>query len=192
MEALKFAYQHPLFSAADLELIFAAHQRVDLNKGDFILEEGQIAQAYYVLEEGLIRSFLYDYHGHDITTGFVGEKEVVIEVSSFFQRIPTQEYMQCISDCQLWKINYRTFQDLFHQIPAFREWGRAWMAYELYLSKKRATEMITEPAKKRYLHLLEEKPHLIQQAPLKFIATFLGITDTSLSRIRKEIASGHS
>lgn len=142
MEALKFAYQHPLFSAADLELIFAAHQRVDLNKGDFILEEGQIAQAYYVLEEGLIRSFLYDYHGHDITTGFVGEKEVVIEVSSFFQRIPTQEYMQCISDCQLWKINYRTFQDLFHQIPAFREWGRAWMAYELYLSKKRATEMI--------------------------------------------------
>lgn len=72
------------FSAADLELIFAAHQRVDLNKGDFILEEGQIAQAYYVLEEGLIRSFLYDYHGHDITTGFVGEKEVVIEVSSFF------------------------------------------------------------------------------------------------------------
>ena len=52
--------------------------------------------------------------------------------------------------------------------------------------------MITEPAKKRYLHLLEEKPHLIQQAPLKFIATFLGITDTSLSRIRKEIASGHS
>ena len=45
MEALKFAYQHPLFSAADLELIFAAHQRVDLNKGDFILEEGQIAHA---------------------------------------------------------------------------------------------------------------------------------------------------
>ncbi|MGO3306994.1 MAG: cyclic nucleotide-binding protein, partial [Sphingobacterium sp.] len=69
---------------------------------------------------------------------------------------------------------------------------RAWMAYELYLSKKRATEMITEPAKKRYLHLLEEKPHIIQQAPLKFVATFLGITDTSLSRIRKEIANGHS
>ena len=72
MEALKFAYQRPSFSAADLELIFAAHQRVRyFNKGDFILEEGQIAQAYYVLEEGLIRSFLYDYHGHDITTGFV-------------------------------------------------------------------------------------------------------------------------
>lgn len=191
MEVLKFAYQHPLLSATDLELIFQAHQCVSLDKGDFILEKGQVARAYYIMEEGLVRSFLYDYEGHDITTGFMGKNEVVIEIASFFQRIPTQEYMQCISDCRLWRIDYQDFQNLFHQIPAFREWGRTWMAYELYLSKKRATEIITEPAKQRYLHLLEEKPHLVQQAPLKFIATYLGITDTSLSRIRKEIARGH-
>jgi len=95
--------------------------------------------------------------------------------------------MQCLTDCVLWQIDYDHFQELFHQIPAMREWGRAWMVFELYLAKKRATEMITEPATQRYLHLMQEKPQIIQQAPLKHIASYLGVTDTSLSRIRKEI-----
>ncbi len=187
MEVLKHAYQHPLLKNEDLDQIFAAHEKVNLNKGDFILEKGQIANEYFILANGLVRTYLYDYEGNEITTGFTGRNEVVIEVASIFQRIPTQEYIQCLTDCELWRIKYDNFQDLFHKIPAFREWGRAWMAFELYLSKKRATEMITEPAKKRYLHLMEEKPQIIQQAPLKYIASFLGVTDTSLSRIRKEI-----
>lgn len=187
MEVLRYAYQHPQLKSSDLELIFEAHDQVHLSKGDFILEKGHIANEYYIVEEGLVRTYLYDYEGNEISTGFSGKNEVVIEVASIFQRIPTQEYIHCLTDCILWKIDYEKFQDLFHKIPAFREWGRAWMAFELYLSKKRATEMITEPAKMRYLHLMEEKPQIIQQAPLKYIASYLGVTDSSLSRIRKEI-----
>ncbi|MGJ1204850.1 Crp/Fnr family transcriptional regulator [Sphingobacterium lactis] len=187
MEVLKYAYQHPLFTNEDLQQIFDAHEQVNLAKGEFILEKGAVSNEYYILADGLTRTFLYDYEGNEITTGFTGNNEVVIEVASIFQRIPTQEYIQCLTDCTLWKIDYDIFQELFHKIPAFREWGRAWMAFELYLSKKRATEMITEPAKNRYLHLMEEKPQIIQQAPLKYIASYLGVTDSSLSRIRKEI-----
>jgi hypothetical protein len=65
------------------------------------------------------------------------------------------------------------------------------MAKELVHSKNRAIAMITEPATARYLRLIKEKPILIQQAPLKHIASYLGITDTSLSRIRKEIVHGN-
>jgi CRP-like cAMP-binding protein len=169
-------------------VIFAAHQRVHFSKGDFLLQKGQIANEYYIMESGLVRTFLYDYEGNEITTGFVGDNELVIEVASLFQRVATPEYIQCLSDCSLWKIDYDTFQELFHQIPAFREWGRGWLAFELYQSKMRATEMITEPATKRYLHLMQGRPQIIQQAPLKYIASYLGITDTSLSRIRKEIS----
>lgn len=188
MEVLRYAYQHPLLEAKDFEQICEAHEKVDKSKGDFLLQKGQTANEYHIIENGLVRSYLYDYEGNEITTDFKCNKEVVIEVASLFQRVPTQEYIQCLTDCTLWKIKFDDFQELFHQIPAMREWGRAWMAYELYLSKKRATEMITEPATKRYLHLIQDKPQIIQQAPLKYIATYLGITDTSLSRIRKEIA----
>ncbi|MFZ4262964.1 Crp/Fnr family transcriptional regulator [Sphingobacterium sp. HJSM2_6] len=187
MDTLRYAYQHPLFQSADFELLFAAHKKMTVPKGSYLLKKGQVANDYYILEDGLVRTYLYDYEGNEITTSFAGTQEVVIEVASIFQRIPTQEYIQCITDCQLWKISYTDFQELFHKIPAMREWGRAWMAFELYLSKKRATEMITESAKNRYLKLMEEKPQVLQQAPLKYIASYLGITDTSLSRIRKEI-----
>ena len=187
MEILKYAYQHPLFEKEDLEKIFAAHEKIQVSKGEFLLKKDQVLNQFYILEDGLVRTFLYDYEGNEITTGFSGKNEVVIEVASIFQRIPSQEYIQCLTDSVLWKLDYDVFQELFHQIPAFREWGRAWMAFELYLSKKRATEMITEPAKSRYLHLMKDKPQIIQQAPLKFIASYLGVTDTSLSRIRKEI-----
>lgn len=188
MDLLRLVYKHPLFETKDLELLYDAHDKVHKSKGDFLLQKGQIANEYYIIENGLTRSYLYDYEGNEITTDFKGNNEVSIEVASIFQRIPTQEYIHCLTDCTLWSIKFEKFQELFHQIPAMREWGRSWMAYELYRSKKRATEMITEPATKRYLQLIQERPQIIQQAPLKHIATYLGITDTSLSRIRKEIA----
>lgn len=188
MEILKFAYQHPLFQKEDFDLINQSHEKVHFSKGDFLLKKGQVANEYFIIETGLIRSYLYDYEGNEITTDFKSNKEVSIEVASIFQRIPTEEYIQCLTDCVLWKITFDDFQELYHQIPAMREWGRAWMSFELYLSKKRATEMITLPATQRYLQLMEEKPLVIQQAALKYIASYLGITDTSLSRIRKEIA----
>ncbi len=187
MDKLRFAYQHPSFQTTDLDLICAAHTKLHIDKGEFLLQKDQVANEYYIMESGLVRTYLYDFEGNEITTGFTGNQEVVIEVASIFQRVPTQEYIQCLTDCVLWKIEFDTFQDLFHQIPAFREWGRAWMAFELYRNKMRATEMITEHAAKRYLRLIQEKPQIIQQAPLKYIASYLGVTDSSLSRIRKEI-----
>ncbi len=187
MDILRFAYQHPSLQSADLDMICDAHTKSIVDKGKFLLQKDQVANEYYVIESGLVRTYVYDFDGNEITTGFIGNQEVVIEVASIFQRVPTQEYIQCLTDCVLWKIDFDIFQDLFHQIPAFREWGRAWMAFELYRSKMRATEIITETAAKRYLRLIEEKPQVIQQAPLKYIASYLGVTDSSLSRIRKEI-----
>jgi CRP-like cAMP-binding protein len=186
-EILNQVYQHSLFSLQDLEDLLGAHNSIKMKKGDFLLQKEEIADEYYIIEEGLVRMFLYDFNGNDITTGFVGIGELAVEVVSLFQRVPSKEFFQCLTDTVLWKIEYKSFQELFHKIPALREWGRDWMALELFKSKTRATEMITQPAVKRYLHLMEEKPQVIKQAPLKFIASYLGITDTSLSRIRKEI-----
>lgn len=185
---LTIAYQHPMFTPGDLQEIIQAHSRVEIDKGTLLLERGQVSNDYYVLESGLVRSYLFDYEQREITTGFSGIGDVVIEVASIFQRVPTEDNIQCLTDCVLWKIEFDRFQELFHRIPAFREWGRNWMAYELYRSKIRATEMITLPASRRYQQLLERHPQVLQSAPLKHIASFLGVTDTSLSRIRKDFA----
>jgi len=179
----------PFFFEEELSEICLAHEKMVFQKGDFILEEGKTANEYYILEKGLARSFVNDFNGNDVTTHFFVEKEVVIDVSSLFQRIPTQENIVCITDCECWKLDFEVFQELFHRIPNLREWGRAWMSQELFRYKQRSVEMFTLSATKRYLNLLHEKHQIIQFAPLKQIASYLGVTDTSLSRIRKELVS---
>ena len=188
-KALEICYDFPFFLDEELQEVFQAHEKVFFHKGDLILEEGKTANEYYILEKGLARSFVNDFNGNEVTTHFFVDNEIIIEVSSLFQRIPTQENIVCITDCECWKFDFETFQELFHKIPNLREWGRAWMSQQLFVYKQRSVEMFTLSATKRYLNLMEQKPHVIQFAPLKQIASYLGVTDTSLSRIRKELVS---
>ncbi len=104
-QILRQVYQHPALSDSDLKKIIEAHEEMSYKKGDFILKEGQTANNYMILQKGLMRSFVYDYNGNDITTDFFVEHEVVIEVSSLFQRIPTKEYIQTLTDCTCYKID---------------------------------------------------------------------------------------
>ena len=180
-------YRHPLISQKELELLIDAHKRIHIKEGEFMLKEGKTANEYYLIERGLFRAFVHNTSGNEITTDFFTDNEFLIEVSSLFQRIPSQENLQALTDSWVWKIEFDVFQELFHKIEGIREWGRAWMSEQLFISKRRSINMITTSAKDRYLALLKEKPIIIQQAPLKYIASYLGITDTSLSRIRKEL-----
>jgi hypothetical protein len=102
-------------------------------------------------------------------------------------RRPMREYFQATKDCICWELDYETFQTLFHSIESFREQGRATLVGSYFAMKERTVSMITDQARDRYARLLKEKPDIFQNASLKHIATWLGVTDTSLSRIRKEL-----
>jgi len=187
MDILKIIYQHPALSEEDLDLIFNKHEKLHFKKGDLFVKENEVSNEYFILENGVARSFVYDTDNNDITINFFTEFDIIIEASSIFQRIPSIENIQAETDCVVWKIDYECFQELFLTIPALAEWGRAWMSYQLFYLKNRSVEMITKSATERYLNLIQEKPDVLKFAPLKNLASYLGITDTSLSRIRKEI-----
>ncbi|WP_158856070.1 Crp/Fnr family transcriptional regulator [Lunatibacter salilacus] len=188
MQTLNQFYTHPLIGAADLEKIRAKHHRVKFKKGDVILEKGRQANAYYCMEKGLARAYVVSHSGQEITTGFILSGEIAIDVVSIFTRIPAAETIVCLSECLCYQINFEDFQELFHSIPGLSEWGRNWMSKALFAHRKRSISMITESALDRYLDLVKNYPEIIEKAPLKHIATYLGVTDSSLSRIRKEIA----
>ncbi len=187
MSVLQCLYRHPMLTSGDLQLIFDAHHKISFNKGAFLLKKGEISNSYFCVDRGLIRSYVYDYDGNEITTGFIGENEIAIDVVSLFHRIPTVEYFQALTECECYAIDMERFQVLYHSIKGFNEWGRGWMSESLFKLKQRTTSMITDSASERYKTLQKEHPEILQQAPLKFIASYLGITDTSLSRIRKEL-----
>jgi CRP-like cAMP-binding protein len=192
MNILKSIYKSSRLTEKELETITEKHKLITIPKGQFLLTEGQYARGYYCIEKGLLRTYVIDFNGNDITTSFIGEGDIAIDVVSLFHQLPAKESIQALTDVRAWKIEFDHFQDLYHQIPNFNEWGRAWMAQQLFELKQKSTAMIILSAKERYLQIIEKLPQVIKQAPLKYIATYLGITDTSLSRIRKEVSEDRS
>ncbi len=186
-QSLENIYKIYPFTDEELALILKSHHKIEFKKGDFFLKQEEVTNSYLILESGLMRSFVYDFNGNDITTNFFSNDEIVIEVSSLFQRIKTKENIETLCDCVCWKIDFDVFQQLYHSIPNFSEWGRAWMSNELFNFKQRSVTIITDSATDRYQTLIKNKPQVILQAPLKCVATYLGVTNSSLSRIRKEI-----
>ena len=182
-------YQYPSLSETERSAIMEAHCRVSFERCQEILREGHRSNAYYLLETGVARAFVNDRRGRECTTQFFGPNTILIEEASLFQRIPARSNLQALTDITAWKIEFGDFQELFHSIEGFREWGRAWMVNQLFLLKQRSVDMLTLSATERYLALVESQPDIIAHAPLKYIASYLGITDTSLSRIRKEITA---
>lgn len=175
------------FTPEQLESIVSKFKRVEFAKNRYLLTEGKTAGHYWFVESGFVRSYAVDTEGNDISTDFYTVGDIVIDWPSFFLRNPTRENIQALTDCVCWQLDFETFQQLFHGMEAFREQGRTRLVGSYFALKNHNISMIVEPAKDRYKKLLREKPQIVQNVSLKQIATYLGITDTSLSRIRKEI-----
>ncbi len=106
--------------------------------------------------------------------------------ASYFQRKPSKENIKAITDCDGWMGKQERLHHLFHSLPEFREFGRSVLVKGFVELKERMLSMINQKAEQRYEALLQSNQGIIQNVPLKYIASYLGITDTSLSRIRKE------
>lgn len=176
------------FTKEELDLILSQYKREEIAKNEYLIEEGKTANYYYFLEHGFIRSYAVDLEGNDVSTHFFTSGDIVIDWQSYFMKTPSQEYTQALTDCIVHKITFQDFMKLFH-IEAFREVGRTRLVNGYFAHKNHSLSIITTQAKDRYLNLIKSKPQLIQNVALKQIASYLGVTDTSLSRIRKEIAA---
>lgn len=173
------------------EEIVSLFKERSFQKGDFLLKESKVCNDYYFLEEGFARSFIYDWEGNDVTTDFYTERQVVFEIFSFFKRIPSSENIQALTDCKTCFISFEELQKVFHAMPEFREFGRTILVNSIGSLKARMLSLVQETAEERYRKLIATNPHIFHHAALKHIATYLGVTDTSLSRIRKEYARKH-
>jgi CRP-like cAMP-binding protein len=185
---LKSIFKEENFKKEDLETILHQYQRIEFAKNDFLIKEDATANFYYFMESGIARSYVIDLEGNDISTKFFSSTDIVIDWHTYFLKTKCRENIQAITPCVAWKITFENFMKLFN-IEAFREIGRTRLVNNYFELKNHSLSLIADPAKERYLNLMKSKPNIVQNVPLKQIATYLGITDTSLSRIRKEIAA---
>lgn len=168
------AYSNPSISDNQYKRIAESHGRVEFKKGDYLLKNGMIANDFYLIESGLIRKYVIDTEGNEVTTRFHGKNDFSIVVISFFHRIPPVENVIAVTDVVGWKISFDAFQLLFTMMDGLRDWGRNWLSGQLFTAEQRALDVLTKSATDRYIDLLNNNPEIIHQASLKNIASRKG------------------
>jgi len=183
---IQFIQQVLPMSPARAEQVVAKFNPMKVKRNAYILKANAVCNASHFIENGVMRSYTYDLEGSEVTTAFFPSNTYTSDLLSFFKRSPAKEYIQAITDCETWYITYEDMQASFHAIPEFREFGRLNIVNQYSLLKERMLSNLQETAEKRYSDLIYTQPEILQHVPLKYIASYLGIADTSLSRIRKE------
>jgi CRP-like cAMP-binding protein len=173
-----------------LEKITEHFEERTFEKNDFLLKDG-MNSGYFYLADGFMRAFTYDTQGNEVTTNFYPKDRVVFEVASFFLHTPSTEYIQAITRCKGYLASFAAINSLFHSVPEFREFARMMLVKEFVAYKQRTLAMINKSAEERYSEFLQNNEEIFQYAQLKHIASYLGVTDTSLSRIRSEFSKKH-
>jgi len=153
-------------------------------KGDYLLKEGKVSDYFY-LSEGFLRVFTFDTDGNEVTTYFYSQGRVVFDAASFFLKRPSTENIQAMSECKVYVTNFDKLNQLFHSVAAFREFGRQMIVNEFVSYKERTLSMINQRAEDRYLKLMETNQSVFQYAHLNHIASYLGISERTLNRIRQ-------
>jgi CRP-like cAMP-binding protein len=156
-------------------------------KNEFFLREGKVSDLLY-LAEGLMRAYTFDLKGNEVTTNLFAKNRQVFDHASFFLQTPSEENIKAVTDCLGYSITFEKMNAIFHSIPEFREYGRRMLVKELVSYKKRTLAVINKSAEQRYEDLIKDDKDIFQFVQLKYIASYLGVTNSSLSRIRREFS----
>ncbi len=175
---------HPLSSEAE-NALQDCFTKITLAKNDYLLNEGKVCRHLYFLEKGALRGF-YNLDGKEITHWFGFEKDFVTSFHSFITGEPAVENIQLIEGCTLWAISKETLADLLNRYHDIERLVR--ITYEKYYIRleERYVNAQFKSAKERYENLLQETPYILERVPLGFIASYLGISQETLSRTRSK------
>ena len=159
-----------------------------LNKGDLFVKQDKICVHIGFIVKGILRTYYINDKGEEVTACFCTENHLTTSFKSFILQAPSQLILQAIEETQLLVIHYNDLQKLYVQYPIYQAIGRLVAEREYIVMEQYASVLNNEPAKEKYLRLLREQPELLHKAKVEDIASYLGVTRRTLSRIRKEIA----
>ncbi|MCK8523006.1 Crp/Fnr family transcriptional regulator [Aquimarina sp. D1M17] len=156
-------------------------------KKTVFLKKGQIENYLSFIEKGSVRFYIPGIE-RDLTFSFCFENEFVSAYDSFLNQTPCTYQLESLSETTLWRISHQSLQKVYRETAIGNTIGRL-AAENLYLLKsEREQSLLNETAEERYLSLFTKRPNLIREIPLKYIASYIGVTPQALSRIRKRIS----
>ena len=155
--------------------------------GEYFMEAGQVPREIAFTLEGIFRVCYYDKHGNEVTKHFVEEHSFMVDIESYNSGLCSTRYVQAVTDCEVLILSKATMENLSQTIIVWDAIISKVTTKALAQKMERIMAMFPQDATERYLTFLEKYPNLANRIPLQFIASYIGITKHSLSRIRKNI-----
>ncbi|CAM3467622.1 Cyclic nucleotide-binding domain-containing protein [Flavobacterium longum] len=172
--------------AVELSAILKSFNRISFRKNGFLVREGTVCNHFCYIESGILQhAIMVD--GAEKTTYLALRNTVTTSLFSFLHQRLSRKDVKAIVDCVIWTIDLPTFQKLLQENNLFRKFYYQLLERQICLIDDYRIDLLTMTPEERYAKLLANEPNLLQQVPLRYLASFLGISDRHMSRIRSNV-----
>ncbi|WP_026997690.1 Crp/Fnr family transcriptional regulator [Flectobacillus major] len=183
-ELVNYILQFGNLNQQQIDLITSKTTELEIKKNDYFVEAGKMFNQVVFVLEGVLRICYYNNKGEEITKYFVDENHLF---TNPHQGEPMTEYVQAVTDCKLIVFSQQDWNEISHTIVSWESITNKIFQKALLEKLDRRSSLVSDDATTRYLTFLEKFSSLANRIPLSYIASYLGITQQSLSRIRKNI-----
>lgn len=182
-EFIEYILRFGNLNKQQIDFITSKGKKVELRKDDYFAEAGKVLRQVGFILDGILRICYYDNNGGEITKIFIEEKHLLYNLSN----VPSTEYIQAATDCKLLVFSNTNWKEISDTIMDWENIIQKIANKSLSQKLERVSPLVSQDATTRYLEFMEKYPTLVNRIPLSYIASYLGITQQSLSRIRKNI-----
>lgn len=158
-------------------------KEISLPKNHVLLRADRVESKIYFIKKGIVRAYA-EFPDNEVTFWFGSECETVISMKSYVANEKGYETIETLEECILYELDSEKLKELFQKDIHIANWGRKFAEKELVKTEERLISKLFKTATERYKELIQNHPQLIQRVQLSHIASYLGITQVSLSRIR--------
>jgi CRP-like cAMP-binding protein len=159
-----------------------------LRKKQYLLQEGDVCKYLSFTEKGLLRLYTVDEKGVEHIMQFAMEGWWIVDIYSFLTGEPSGFNIDALEEAELLMISHNNFEEMMNQLPKMERYFRILFQNNIIAKERRLTSSITHDAEEKYHHFVQSHPDLVQRIPLNLIASYLGITPETVSRIRRNPA----
>ncbi len=187
-----FSYSGYLTSNTDIDTQTIEHlvmncRVLTVKKGNYLLRAGEVGKLSYFVEEGLLKQYSIDDKGKEHILQFAPENWIVSDRGSVYFGLPSDYYIQALEDSKVVQIDEEFIVQLAKENQSFLEFNNKSLHNHIRHLQKRITLLLSATAEQRYLDFIKIYPNLTLRVPQILIASYLGITPESLSRVRKDL-----
>ncbi len=184
---IDYVLQFGNLNKQQIDLIKSKATEIELHKDEYFWEAGKAVKQIGFLTDGLIRVFFYNNKGEEITRYFIDENHLILSGNTVDEIYTPSEYLSAITGCKLVVFSKQDWKEVCQTIIGWEIILQKIVAKHHSEKIARRSELVSLDGTERYLDFIQKFPTLVNRVPLSYIASYLGITQSSLSRIRKNI-----